>query len=201
MNTYMPQETSTPRKKGGWNRRFFLKAAGLAAADTVVSHITPFQVGVSKPFWEALESGTMGTSTEQWKKFIEDKYRVKLISPEEVDDKTLENIRNADIAKDASPTGWDAPSIKGLADIFDRLPPHFYAPKQSANGQKHPINFVLLDSSVVQMSEKQIVIKNPSEMAIGGLCLCGRNEEKNLVALFKSSLDQTLIWKSENFQM
>lgn len=168
------------------SRRGFLALMGIGAEaavlDSLLSHI-PNAPSLSKAFWEQLETATLGVSTEQLKKEVEDRFQVEIVGPST-------GVRAVGtfgprLGEQYPTVEWDSPRLKGLIGALSELPPHFYLPRM-VKGQEHKARFVLTNVPITKFGNAW---RGGYQ---GGFCDCSSAEEQTIV-LDKKHLDQTIL--------
>lgn len=169
-------------RRGGITRRRFLgllaKAAeGAFVLDTAIAHI-PGTNTVSKGFWEAIESGTIGIPAEEYKKKLNDEFKVEILAPST-------GISEVVFSPDHKhkTIEWDSPRLKSLIDVLASLPPHFYQPRTIA-GTSYRLRFALID---VPQGDRKV-----SFLPQGYAAFCDCSELSNqLIVVNKANFGQT----------
>lgn len=170
-------------RRGGITRRRFLgllaKAAeGAFVLDTAIAHI-PGTNTVSKGFWEAIESGTIGVSAEEYRKQLNDEFEVDILAPST-------GVNEVVFSPDHKhkTIEWDSPRLKSLIDVLKSLPPHFYQPRTVA-GKSYKLRFALIDAP----QETRKVAFLPQGYL--GFCSCS-DLSNQLIAINRPDFGQTV---------
>lgn len=168
------------------SRAGFLRMLGIGAKmvalDSMLSHMS-LDLGLSKTFWEQLETATLGVPAEQLKRKIEDNFQVELVGPATgVKEVRLSNGKEYPTAE------WDSPRLKSLIGVLSNLPPHFYLPRKIDN-KEHKLRLVL--ANVPFRIFRNFVLSGEDRIP-AGVCACS-GAENQLVVFDKSYFGSTFL--------
>ncbi len=163
----------------------------LVAGDSLISHLPHAGVGISRSFWETVESEIPLAPIEKLIAQLRDEYRVDVLSPDPESQQFVDGVLASVKDNPKSLVPWDSLRLTAVIQTLSQLPSNFYSPRKRTllDEQASPLKIALTQTTLSDFLAVRVA-------RVGSACICGPISTTPLVIFEKSSLGQTALEKS-----